>query len=128
MEKVVNKQFSEHLVRNNLDLKYQHGYKKHHSTETLLLRVVDDILIGFENNSATVMVLVDLSAAFDTVDIDKLLNILKREIGVRDKALQWFSSYLKGRKQTVMINSTISDTLFMLFGVPPRLSFGANTV
>ena len=118
MEKVVNKQFNEHLVKNNLDLKYQHGYKKHHSTETLILRVIDDILIGFENNSATVMILLDLSAAFDTVDIDKLLTTLKREIGVRGKALSWFSNYLKNRKQTVMINETVSDPLFVLFGVP----------
>ena len=118
MEKVVNKQFSEHLIKNNLDLKYQHGYKKYHSTETLILRVIDDVLIGFENNSATIMLMLDLSAAFDTVDIDKLLSILKREIGVRGKALQWFSNYLKGRKQTVIINGTISDPLFVLFGVP----------
>ena len=118
MEKVVNKQFNEHLSRNNLDLKYQHGYKKYHSTETLILRVVDDILIGFENNTATVMIMLDLSAAFDTVDIDKLLNILKREIGVRGKALSWFSNFLKNRKQTVMVNGTVSDPLLVLFGVP----------
>ena len=74
MEKGVNKQFNEHLIKNNLDLKYQHGYKKYHSTETLILRVIDDILIGFEKNTATVMVMVDLSSAFDTVDFDKLLN------------------------------------------------------
>ena len=118
MEKVVIKQFNDHIARNNLDLKFQHGYKKYHSTETLILRVVDDVLIGFEKGTATVMVMIDLSAAFDTVDIDKLLYILKREIGVRGKALSWFANYLKNRKQTVMTNDTVSDPLFVLFGVP----------
>ena len=118
MEKVVAKQFDNHILKNNLDLKYQHGYKKYHSTETLILKVVDDILIGFEKGTATVMVMIDLSAAFDTVDIDKLLLVLKREIGVKGKALSWFSNYLKNRTQTVMINDTVSDALSVLFGVP----------
>ena len=62
--------------------------------------------------------LLDLSAAFDTVDHDKLLNILRREIGVCGVALQWFTSYLKGRCQRVKIGTFESADITIRFGVP----------
>ena len=53
---------------NNLNVPEQSAYKKDHSTETLLVRVTNDILIASDSKSATVVLLLDLSAAFDTVD------------------------------------------------------------
>ena len=103
---------------NNLHSKYQHGYKVFHGTETMLLKLVNDVLVGFDSNSATILLLIDLSAAFDTVDIDKLLDILKRDIGITGTALQWFKSFLTGRTQRVKIKNSLSDTLSVLFGVP----------
>lgn len=117
-EKVVSIRMFNHMNVNNLQSKYQHAYKKFHGTETLLLKLVDDVLIGYESNSATIVLLIDLSAAFDTVDIDKLLNILENDIGIRGTALLWFQSFLRGRTQCVKIENSLSDTLPVLFGVP----------
>ena len=118
IEKVILRRLYTHEHSNGLQCHYQHGYKIFHSTETLLLSVVDDILIGFDKNSGTILILLDLSAAFDTVDIDKLLSMLDKELGIRGTALKWFKSFLVGRKQRVRLNNTLSDYLDVLFGVP----------
>lgn len=117
-EKVVLIRLFGHMTENKLHSKYQHGYKPVHSTETLLLKLVNDVLIAFESNLAVVLLLIDLSAAFDTVDIDKLLHILEYDIGIRGTALLWFKSFLVGRTQRVKIDNSLSDILFVLFGVP----------
>ena len=62
--------------------------------------------------------LLDLSAAFDTVEHKKLLRILHDEIGVRGKALKWFKSFLTGRTQRTRIGSNISESITLEFGVP----------
>ena len=62
--------------------------------------------------------LLDLSAAFDTVDHDLLLRILRSEIGIRGTALSWFSSFLKGRSQRIRLGSILSETIVIKFGVP----------
>lgn len=118
IEKLVSMRLSKHMSLNNLHSKYQHGYKVFHGTETLLLKLVNDTLVGFDSNSATILLLIDLSAAFDTVDIDKLLGILKSDLGIVGTALQWFKSFLVGRTQRVKIKNSLSDTLTVLFGVP----------
>ena len=81
-ERVVFRRLSTHLERNDLNVSNQYGYKKRHSCEILLLKRVNDILKRFESNFATVLLLLDLSAAFDTVNINKLLDILRNEIGI----------------------------------------------
>ena len=59
-----------------------------------------------------------MSAAFDTVDHKKLLEILKKEIGIRGTALNWFKSFITNRTQKVKIGETFSDIIELLFGVP----------
>ena len=98
-ERVVAEQLDQHMNINNLHCKFEHGYKPYHSTETLLLRIVNDVLLSLDNNMAIILLLIDLSAAFDTVDIDLLLHIMESEIGIRGKALDWFASFLKDRNQ-----------------------------
>ena len=117
-EKLVAKRLFKHMNINELHSKFQHGYKPFHGTETLLLKLVDDVLIGFDSNSATILLLIDLSAAFDTVDIDLLLDILEKDIGIKGTALKWFRSFLTGRTQRVQIENSLSDILPVLFGVP----------
>ena len=117
IERVVLKRLNAHMERNELHIKSQYGYKQFHSTETLMLRVVNDVLVGFDNNNATVVLLLDLSAAFDTVDSDKLLHILNKQIGITGTALKWFQSFLVGRNQRVKIGNSISDLLETLFGI-----------
>ena len=118
IERVVLKQLNDHLKNNNLVIDNQSGYKKGHSTETLLIKITNDLLIASDKNTASVLLLLDLSAAFDTVNIDKLLNILFAEIGISGKALLWFRSFLVGRRQKVKIGNSFSNEIVIEFGVP----------
>ena len=65
--------------------------------------MVNNLYQSFEKNIPSVLVLLDLSAAYDTVDHHKLLEILEREIGIEGVALLWFRSFMKGRTQKVKI-------------------------
>ena len=103
---------------NNLQIPKQFGYKKGHSTEHVILEIVDEVLIGFEKGTATLVTLLDLSAAFDTVDLEKLMQILENHMRTKGTALKWFKSFLFGRQQKVKIGSTVSNPLATKYGVP----------
>lgn len=118
IERVVLSRLNDHLKANNLNINHQSGYKKDHSTETLLIRIVDDLLIASSEDKATVVMLLDLSAAFDTVDHQKLIQILKWEIGIDGNALKWFKSFITGRCQKVKIGESESMEIVIRFGVP----------
>ena len=118
IERVVLNRLNSHLTSNNLQCPNQYAYKKNHSTETLMIKIVNDVLIAMDEKEATVIMLLDLSAAFDTVDHDLLLRILEKDIGLRGKVLQWFSSFLKGRSQRIRLGKTTSECITIKFGVP----------
>ena len=118
IERCVSSRLEHHMKNNNLDCPQQFGYKKGHSTELLLLHLMDNVMESFDCNKATVLLLLDLSAAFDTVDQNKLLTILKHNFGVTGVALMWFESFLKGRSQKVIINNTYSEDTDLEYGVP----------
>ncbi len=118
IERVVLKRLNEHLESNNLNVPEQSGYKKMYSTETLLVRVVNDLLIASSETKATIVMLLDLSAAFDTVDHGKLLGILKHELGIEGIAWKWFKSFLTGRSQRIKIGKDESYEIIIRFGVP----------
>ena len=84
----------------------------------MLLGLTDEVLRGFDKNQATIIVVFDLSTAFDTIDPDKLLQILHDEIGIGGVALQWFRSFLVGRTQRVKINNEYSESLDVPCGTP----------
>lgn len=87
-EKAAAVQLTEHMTTNNLHLKLQSAYKEHHSTESALLKVTQDILTNMEERRVTLLVLLDLSAAFDTVHDQVLLDRLQAKFGVVDKAVE----------------------------------------
>jgi hypothetical protein len=118
IERVVLKRLNDHLSANNLHCPDQSAYRKNHSTETLLVRIWNDLLIATDEKKATVVMLLDLSAAFDTVDHGLLLRILKKEIGLRGNALQWFESFLTGRAQRIRLGHYVSEEILIKFGVP----------
>ena len=118
IERVVNIRISDHMKANNLDCPSQYGYKKHHSTETLLVHFLNEIMVAVDSKSGVVVLIIDLSAAFDTVSHSLLLNILFREIGLRGNALRWFKSFLLNRSQRVKVGNTLSEPLELSFGVP----------
>ena len=109
IESEVSLQLKDFMDLNNLQIPHQSGYKSNHSCETLLLCLNNDILIAMDNGKCTIILLLDLSAAFDTVDHDRLMYILFHEIGLRGRVLAWFESYLTQRRQAVGINGKLSD-------------------
>ena len=86
VERVVQIRLNKHMSNNNL-VDHNFAYRKAHSTELLLLKVINDLYSSFDHNMPSMLVLLDLSAAFDTVDHDKLINILDKQIGVEGPAL-----------------------------------------
>ena len=109
---------SEHISINNLSDPFQSAYKAHHGTETALLRVNNDILTALDNGEITALILLDLSAAFDTVDHSILLERLQSCIGVGGTALKWCCSYLFGRNHRVCIGDSVSDPVYLNYSVP----------
>jgi len=118
LEKVVDLQIEEHIAKHNLHEVHQSAYRKHHSTETALLRVQNDILHSLDRGESTVFVMLDLSAAFDTIDHKTLLDRLDHLYGIAGKPLQWMRSYLSDRFQTVCVNGKLSKPLHMTYSVP----------
>ena len=84
--------------------------------ETLLVKAVDDLLISCDNGLPSIVMLLDLSAAFDTVDQKKLLQILEEEIGIKGTALKWFVSFLTGRTQRVKVRNAYSEVGNLIYG------------
>ncbi|KAI2648194.1 RNA-directed DNA polymerase from mobile element jockey [Labeo rohita] len=83
---------------------FQSGFRKFHSTETALIKVmVNDVLMVTDSRDSVVLVLFDLSAAFDTVDHEVLLARLEQVVGIRGTVLSWFQSYLKNRSFSINI-------------------------
>ena len=118
LEKVVLQQLLSHLQENGLCNAFQSAYRAGHSTETALLRVVNDLLHAIDNDKVSVLLLLDLSAAFDTVDHQILLSRLQNIFGIRSTAFEWFQSYLKNRTQSVSIGTFSSAPSDLKFGVP----------
>ena len=94
------------------------AYRERHSTETALLKVQSDILTALDSGSGAVLLMLDLSAAFDTIDHGILLSRLNSLYGISGDALDWFKSYLSNRVQRVIIGDTVSECKDLNFGVP----------
>ena len=91
----------------------QSGFRAGHSTEIAVLRVLSDLLEYVDGGEVAVLVLLDLSAAFDTVDHAILCRRLQMSFGVNVTAIKWFSSYLDGRTQFVRCGSNSSASADM---------------
>lgn len=117
-EKVVLSQLLTHLQNNELLYPLQSAYRSGHSTETALLKICNDILTALDNNNVTLLSLLDLSAAFDTIDHSILLSRLHKTFGISGSALSWFKSYLSDRFQTVSVNGITSSPSRLQYGVP----------
>ena len=85
IQRMASLQLYEHMSRNGLHIAQQSGYKVFHSCETVLLKIVNDVLIVLDKGSCCILLLLNLSAAFDTVDHEELLYILEHEIGLKGK-------------------------------------------
>ena len=118
LEKVVAHELHHHLQSNDLYAKMQSAYRKHHSTETAIIRVYNDILHAIDGHQDVILVLLDLSAAFDTIDHQILIDRMHKRFGIDGTVLSWFRSYLQHRTQHVTVNNAKSACHSLNFGVP----------
>ena len=114
----MSNQLLHYIELSGLSTEFQSAYRKHHSTETALLRVMNDIINIVDRDNPALLVLLDLSAAFDTVDHSILLERLSSRFGITGCALEWFTSYLTGRLQSVTIDDVVGAPSPVSFGVP----------
>ena len=106
------------MEEHNLLPSYQSAYRKQYSSETALVKVLNDLLIAADNHKVSLFASTGLSAAFDSVDHSILLKVLEANFGVPGTALKWFNSYLDSRTQRVKIENVLSDKSHVRFGVP----------
>ena len=118
LEKAILSQLNRYLESESLHCPVQSGYRPNHSCETLMISLMDDVLKRMGNGDVVILLLLDLSAAFDTIDHNILVQRLMNDFGITDTALQWLESYLEGRSFSVNINQALSDAICLLFGVP----------
>ena len=107
-EAAVYEQTEEHFSMNNLWHPNHHGFKANHSTATAISQIYDFWIQAAEKTELTAALLLDLSAAFDVVNHEILLDKLKL-YNFSPKTIAWFRSYLEGRKQVVVVESKTSD-------------------
>ena len=118
LEKVVASRIQSHLSSNSLSSSFQSAYRIFHSTETTLLKIHNDLILVMDRGEVTSLILLDLSADFDTVDHSILLTRLQNWFGLDGLSLDWFTSYLSSRSQAVSINDSISAFSTLSCGVP----------
>ncbi len=107
-----------HLTENNLLPERQSAYRPYHSTETALLSIFNDLLLSADSGWSTILLLLDLCAAFDTLDHAILLERLNSHCLISGKVLDWFASFLSERTQSIHQGSHSSTPLPVPFGVP----------
>ena len=117
-EKIVAARLDTHLEDGDLYQLFQSAYRAGHSTETALTSVQNDILRDIDDGQCVILILLDLSSAFDTVDHNILLNRLEQRFGVKGKTLAWLCSYLSNRSQFVYIENERSSSRGLSSGVP----------
>ena len=124
LERIVLDQLIEHCTQHGLYDQQQSAYRSGHSTETALLKIFDQLLDSMDKQQVSILTLLDLSAAFDTVNHSILLRRLDHSFGIRNNALGWFRSYLDERMQQVRIGNSLSVPRPLTTGVPQGSGLG----
>ena len=105
----VFEQIHNHIINHSLHPgEFHSSYRQNHSKETALVKVTNDILMKINTQEETLLVILDLRAAFDTVNYNILLTCLDKEFEICGVALEWFKSYLANKGQRVSINGSLS--------------------
>ena len=124
LERAVYEQLEQHLSDHSLLPDSQSAYRKMHSTETSLLKVNNDILSALNEGKSTLLVTLDISAAFDTVNHEMLLERYADLFGLDETVLSWFTSYLSSRTQAVQVGKQQSEFFKMECGFPQGSTLG----
>lgn len=115
LERIVYAQIYQHVEPLLSDS--QHGFRRNRSTSTALLTITDQILQSMDNHCISLLILLDLSKAFDSVNHDLLIAKL-RTLGLDQHIITWIKSYLSERTQVVRANKVESAELAITTGVP----------
>ena len=118
LKKVLMNQLNTYINSSNTSNRYQSAYREFHSSKTALLKIHSNILASMDAGKVTALTLLDLSAAFDTIDHTILLKRLDDWFGVTGKALNWFKSYLTIRCQRIKLGDCLSSKANLKFGFP----------
>ena len=118
VERLVCRQLVVFLEREGRLPTYQSVYRKHHSTETAVLKIVSDALLAADRGDVTLLGLLDLSAAFDTVDHKILIDRLRTAFGICGSVLSWINSFISVQTHTVIFNGIPSTQSVLDCGVP----------
>ena len=97
---------------------YQSAYKQYHNTEMAVLKILDDIYAAVDDKKVTCLAALDLSAAFDTLEHEKLLARLRNSYGLDGSALSWITTYLHDRSQWIKYDDVVSPSTKCEFGIP----------
>ena len=125
IEKCIWEQVSNHCLTYNLQPDYQSAYREHYSCKMSLLKLSNDVLWAFECKHIMALTALGLSAAFDTVDHDVLLQTLTDKFGIADAAIHWFEEYLQPHFFKVLINNSFSKEVSLKYSVPQGSAAGA---
>ena len=117
-EKLVHCHFVDYITTSKKLCEHQSGNGKCHSTETVLLHVMDDFLLSINKSEVSALVVLDMSKEFDSIGHDILLQKLQ-QIGVSSSSLEWFQTHLSGRNQRVRIMDAVSASIPLKYRVPP---------
>ncbi len=118
LEKVVSAQLCSFLQKNYIYEEFQSGFRPRHSTETALVKITNDLLLASDQGCISLLVLLDLSVAFDTIDHDILIDRLQNYTGIQGQALNGESSQLSPVKYGVPQGSVLGPLLFSLYMLP----------
>ena len=118
LERLVEERINDHLDVIGTLSQVQSAHRRYHSTETVLTKVVSDIIMAADAGDVSVLALSDLSSAFDTVDHTILLNRLTSSHHIGGIVLEWFESYLRESCQSVIDAGLSSPTVLLEHGVP----------
>ena len=124
IERLFLARFQPHVTSSPNFNPLQSAYRKCHSTETALLNTLDHIYTAADNSQPTVLVSLDLSAAFDTIEHQTLLSRLHTSFGLAGSAHNWIRSYLHVRSQSVVVGRQKSSPTAVASGVPPGSVLG----
>ena len=105
-ETAINDQLQEYFRLNEFLRPYQSAYRKGNSVESALSEVCSSILKELDRGRSVFLIILDLSAAFDTICHSRLIEVLQKRFGVKIKALYLNKSYLSNRVAYVKINSS----------------------
>ena len=126
VEKCMLKQLLDHCENRDLLPDFQSAYCEHYSRETSLIKLTNDILWSMEREQVTAIAILDLLAAFNTVDQEIWLQILEQNFGFFGKAIHWYQNYLRPWSFRVNFNGKYSKSMDLKFSVPQGSCRGAN--